>query len=182
MKKLMVIMGVVLLLTGWGCAKKEKAAIRIGEIQVTAEEFAEAFKASQFAGAGEAARGEFLDTFISRKLILKEAEELGLDKDARFLQSIQLFWEQSLLKLILANKVKELAVTIGVDDREIEDYFQSRKEQDYADKELSEVYEQIKLFLFRQKQARAIQDWVSSLEDKTKIEINYKLLGIEESE
>jgi hypothetical protein len=180
MKKFMLMMGFMLLFIGFGCTKKESAAIRIGDIRFTAEEFDKAFNESRSAGAGAAQRKEFLDTFISRKLILREAERLGLDKDPKFLDSIQLFWEQSLLKLILTYEMKELAVNIMIDDREIEDYYRSHKEENYANKELSEVYGLIKVLLYRQKQSEAVQSWANSLKDKTRIEIDYKQLGIEE--
>lgn len=179
MKKVVFIILTVFLFSNWGCVKKEKAALKIGDIQITAKEFDKAFESSKFAGSTEAVREKFLNMFISRKLILKEAERLGLDEDPQFLRSIQLFWEQSLLKLILSRETKELSVAIKVDDREISNYYEKRKEQDYADKELSEVYAQIKLLIFRAKQSKAIQDWASSLRNKTKIEIDYKLLGIE---
>ncbi|MGD9015595.1 MAG: SurA N-terminal domain-containing protein [Candidatus Omnitrophota bacterium] len=180
MKRFTFLVLAMFIFTGLGCAKKEKAAINIGDIRITAEEFNKAFEASRSVSAGVAERKEFLDTFISRKLILKEAEKLGLDKDDKFLQSIQLFWEQSLLKLILANKMKELAANIIIDEREIEDYYQMRKAENYPDKELSEVYEVIKILLYRKKQTEAVQDWAASLKNKANIEIDYKLLGLEE--
>jgi len=180
MKRLIILVLAMFLFTSLGCTKKERAAISIGDIQITAEEFNKALEASRSASAGVAERKEFLDTFISRKLILKEAEKSGLDKDDKFLQSIQLFWEQSLLKLILANKMKELAANIIIDEREIEDYYRMRKAEIYPDKELSEVYDVIKILLYRKKQTQAVQDWAASLKNKAKIEIDYKLLGIQE--
>ena len=181
MKKAIFIILVVLFFTSWGCVKKEKVALKIGDIEFTTEEYDEAFKSSGSFEYDDDQRKEFLDRFISRKLILKEAEKMGLDKDPQFLQSIQLFWEQSLLKLVLSRKMKELSVEIKVGDSQISDFYNNRKEQVYADKELSEVYDQIKLLLFKAKQGEAIQDWVSSLRNKTKVEINYQLLGIKEN-
>ena len=78
MKKLMIVICSLLLLIGCGCAKKERAAIKIGDIDVTAEEFQSAFKSTMPEAEGDAQRKGFLDTFISRKLILREAERLGL--------------------------------------------------------------------------------------------------------
>ena len=182
MKRVIFAVLAIFLLTGCGEVKKEKAAIKIGDIEITAKEFDDAFKSSQFASQGDARRREFLDTFIARKLILKEAERLGLDKDPEFLQRIQLFWEQALLKLALAQKIKELSITVDVDDSEIKNFYERRKDKDYPDKELSEVYDQIKWLLFRAKQTQIIQDWSSDLRNKAKIKIDYKLLGIEEDE
>jgi len=182
MGKIIFLILAIVIFNGCQMREKEKPAIKIGEIEVTSEEFDNAFKSSSLAepGAASAARREFLETFISRKLILKEAERMGLDKDPQFLQSVQFFWEQSLLKLVLSKKMKEISVNIKVEDKQISDYYENNKEQIYVDKELSEVYDQIKWLLFREKQNKAIQDWASSLRNKTKIQIEYELLGIEQ--
>ena len=93
-----------------GCAPQEKPAIIIGTINTSAEEFESAFNKSIFARSPTPeVRQGFIDTYIDRKLILKEAEKQGLDKDKDFLASVQLFWEQSLLKLVLNAKIKELS-------------------------------------------------------------------------
>ena len=107
MNRITVVLPVIILLILGGCAKKEKPAIEIGEIKVTADEFKEAFRASRFAEYKELGHADFLNTFLKRKLILKEAERLGLDKDPEFLKDVQYFWEQSLLKLVLARQSKE---------------------------------------------------------------------------
>ena len=102
MKKLTVIILTALLFAGSGCAREEKPAIRIGDIRISAREFDSAFRGSIYGGVTDAStkRKDFLDTFISRKLLLKQAEELGLDRDPRFLQSIQLFWEPPFFALV----------------------------------------------------------------------------------
>ena len=179
MKKIVFFIWLVFLFSGCGSYEGEEAAIKIGEIKVTASEFNHAFQASQFAHLGEAAKEEFLDTFISRKLILKEAERRGLDKDAQFLQDIQLFWEQSLLKRALSLKIKELALEAKVTDKEIRSYYQSHKDIEFTDKKLEEVYGQIRWIVFKGRQKEVIGEWADSLKKDAKIEIDYKRLGIE---
>lgn len=178
MKKVIVIMVSLIILTGWGWFRKEQAAIRIGDIKITAEEFEKAYQFSPYAVGDEAGRKKFLEQFISRKLILYEAEKLGLDKDKQFLESIQLFWEQSLLKLVLSQKIKEFALDIEVGETEIQEYYAKHKEDEYLGKKLSEVYDYIKWILFKEKESKAIQEWVDSLKQKTNIEIDYELLEI----
>ena len=179
MKKTALIISAIILLSVWGCVKKEKAAIKIGKIEVSAKEFDSAFKSSRFFYAKEAKRKEFLDTFISRKLMLKEAENLGLDKNPVFLQDIQFFWEQSLLKLLISQKIKEFSKTIEIKDQMIRDYYEAHKKENFSDKQLKDVYSQIKIAIFKDKAGTAITDWANSLKSKTKIEADYKLLGLE---
>jgi len=48
---------------------------------------------------------------------------LGLDKDPMFLQSLQLFWEQSLMKMVIGRKINESTLVIRVSDNELKDYY-----------------------------------------------------------
>lgn len=176
-----MILTLILLLAALGCEQKEKPALEIGKIDVSAEEFDKAFRSSRFFDPKGSKRKEFLDTFIARKLMLNEAEEFGLDKDPGFLQDIQLFWEQSLLKLLISKKIKELSETIEIGDQMVRDYYEVNKKEKYSDKSLKEVAGQIKMALFKEKAAAAITEWVNSLRRKSKIVIDYKLLGLEVS-
>jgi|WetSurMetagenome_2_1015567.scaffolds.fasta_scaffold123080_1 hypothetical protein len=179
MRKIAVFM-VFLALMLSGCAQKEKSAITIGKISVSAKEFDDAYKASGFAASGQDKRKEFLEFFISRKLILQESESLGLDKDPQFLRSVQLFWEQSLLKLALSRKINELAVGTRVDEKLIKNYYEQNKEKEFSGKELPEVYDQIKWLLFKLQEKKALQNWTESLHKKNVIAVDHELLGIKE--
>jgi hypothetical protein len=178
MKKTIFLIMVITLVSGCGFVKKEKPVIKIGTIRVSLDEFNQALANFQAMQGQAADRKEFLDAFISRKLILKEAERLGLDRDPEFLNDIQLFWEQSLLKLMLSKKIKELSFAVKVGEKEIQNYYASHKENDFLNKELSEVYDQIKWILLNTQQKKAVDDWIRSLRQKTKIEIDYKAVGI----
>ena len=180
MKKVAVLILFALLFAGCQPVKQERPAIRIDGIEVTSQEFEQAFNSSQFAKQGPEGRKKFLEVYIQRKLILKEAERLNLDKVPQFLNDIQLFWEQSLLKLILTKQINHISAHTRVDDKEIEEYYQKNKPQLFPDKQLPEVYEQIKLLLFKEKQTKAMQSWSDSLKKRANIEIDYKSLGIKE--
>lgn len=181
MKKILVLWVVVAGCVMTGCAKKEAAVIRIGEVTVTAKEFEAAYEASRFTSyAPEAGRRAFLDSLISKKLILREAEKLGLDKNPAFLQDIQMFWEQGLLKLVLAEKSKELAVSVEITPEEISAYYQRHKEADFPNKDLAQVQDEIKWLLLKGKQSKAMMDWVDNLRARTPVDIDYQALGIRE--
>ncbi|MFQ5680847.1 MAG: hypothetical protein ACE5GG_02175 [Candidatus Omnitrophota bacterium] len=178
MRRILILMLMAVVL--WGCeqAVKIRPAIKIGRIEVTAREFEDAFNSSSSARETPTARKEFLDTFISRKLILKEAERKGLDKDPEFLKDVQLFWEQSLLKLMLSRKMKELSTDIRVDEDEVRDYYSTHRDKEFSGKSIAEVRDKIKWLLFNQKQKKALQHWADSLKTKARIDIDYKALGI----
>ncbi|MDD2689519.1 MAG: hypothetical protein PHT41_05175 [Candidatus Omnitrophica bacterium] len=163
----------------FGCSVKEKPAIAIGKIKISVAEFNRDFEKSLYANSPkEEAHKRFAEYLIDRKLILKEAEREGLDKGPEFLNSVQAFWEQALLKLALDKKIKELSSQIGVSDQEVRVYYEVHKET-FSRKEVTEVYDQIKLQLFKAKQKEALDKWISALRAKTKISIDNKLLGLE---
>jgi len=179
MRKIKFVLFIAVIFLNLSCAKKEEKAIVIGKIKISQKEFQNAFKKSVYTQTpAKGARKEFLENFINRKLILKEAEELGLDKDSQFLDNVQAFWEQSLLKLVLDKKIKELSLGLRVDDKEIRQFYETNKSE-FPDKEESQVYDQIKLLIFKEKQGKAIQGWIDSLRKKREVKINYKLLNLQ---
>ncbi|MCF7908631.1 MAG: hypothetical protein K9L86_07175 [Candidatus Omnitrophica bacterium] len=168
----------ILLVVGCGLADKEHPVITIGNIEVSKQEFKQALNSSLSRSSDVESQRDFLDQFISRKLILNEAERLGLDKDPEFLKDVQLFWEQSLLKLALSKKIKELAVGIQVNDQDIRRYYKKNKDSQFPEKELAQVYDQIKWVILNEKQREAINQWAESLKTKVKINIDYEGLDL----
>lgn len=181
MQRIIVVIMMVLLAAGCSLVSKEQPAITIGDIEISQQEFEAAFQSSIFRNGDSGSRRDFLDQFISRKLILNEAERLGLDKDPQFLNDVQLFWEQSLLKLALSKKIKELAVDIQISDQEVRRYYKKNKDSQFPEKELAQVYDQIKWIILNEKQHQAISQWAESLKTQVKLKIDYKKLGVEDN-
>ncbi len=178
----LILSGCILLFGSvvFGCAKKEAAVIKIGTIEVTAKEFERAFGMSRYVSSDPNAKKMFLDIFITRKLMLREAENLGLDKDPSFLQNIQLFWEQSLLKSVLAHQANEIGMHAKVTDVEIKEFYANNKEKHFANtKDVSEVYGHIRWILLNEKNRRLMQRWVEGLRKKTTIFVDEKKLGLQ---
>ena len=170
----------IIILLSINCAHKEEAVISIGEIKITKTEFEKDFAKFNFSKPDtKAARQEFLDNLINRKLILKEAETRGLDKEESFLEGVQDFWEQALLKRAVDKKSKELFLTIKIGDDEIRNFYNANKDK-FSGKTLEDVYPEIRLVLFKEQQKKAVEDWMSSLKTQANVKINYKELGINE--
>jgi len=178
MKRILSFLLIAFVLTGAGCGEKEKAVIMIDDIEVTKSEFNSAFAASRFAYLGEEGKEKFLDSLISTKLMLKKAEEMGVDKDPQFLKEIQFFWEKALVKLVLAKKLDVLGEESKVSDADIRRYYKRNRKTRFVDKELPEVYEKIKWFLTQDRQSKAMVGWVGFLRSKAEINIDYEALGV----
>ena len=161
------------------CGRQDRdIAISIGKLKISKQELdASLSRWQNTKNLTPAEKQKLINAFINRKLILLAAEKEGLDKDPRFLQNVQFFWEQALLKLAIGKKINALAQKIRVSEKEIKNYYQSHK-QEFGQKPLAEVYAQIKFLILRQKQQKALSEWISTLHQKTKVKINYKLLGL----
>lgn len=147
---------------------------------MTAEEFEEEFKEAGAGLLGPVNQKEaFLENLINRKLILQEAERLGLNQEREFLKSIERFYEQTLLKAVLDRKSNEFASRIQTNDQEIEAYYNELKDRGLVEKPLTEVYKEIKWQVIRNKQTQAFNSWIEGLREKAKIEVDKKALGIE---
>ena len=165
-----------------GCAKKplsEAAAVRVNDYSLTASEFNELFLEVKVQEDTSLARQKFLGNLIMRKLLLQEAQREGLDKQKDFLKSIENFWEQSLLKIVIDRKVKEVSKDITVTDKELEDYYNKwLKDNPGTTKTFDEIRKTIKLPLLRKKQTMAVNTWIDSLKSKANIAVDKKAIGI----
>jgi len=177
------VMVIMLSFMNFGCAKRllsEKIAVKINDYTLTVDEFNELFTELKTDKDTPEVRKMFLDNLINRKLLLQEGQRLGLDKQKDFLKSIENFWEQALLKIIIDNKIKETSGSISITRREIEDYYGKWvKENPDNPKTLEELYDTIKWQLTRQKQTVALSLWMEELKKNAKIKVNKKVLGIE---
>jgi parvulin-like peptidyl-prolyl isomerase len=62
---------------------------------------------------------ERLNTLIEKKLMIQEAVKKGLTKDERFVETIKTFWEQTLIRELLAAKNREWADRLFVTEAEV---------------------------------------------------------------
>lgn len=113
MKKLLCLLVAAGLCAGCQCPTtppSKDIVAKINNYEITRDEFEREFAESTYRHANTPqARREFLDNLINRKLILQDAQAQGLDKEQGFLKMIERFWEQSLLKMALDKKMKEMS-------------------------------------------------------------------------
>ncbi len=178
MRKYFIILLLSVFVLGCQNQPKNKVVLaKVNNYEITQQEFEEEFKDSSFGRVDTLeSRKEFLNTLINRKLILQEAQKKGLDKDKAFLKMIEKFWEQSLLKLALDKKSKEIAGSAIVSDKKIEEAYQRMLKNGKTDKTYDQMYNQIKWDILKLKESKAMNDWVNDLHKKADIKIDYGLL------
>ncbi len=165
-----------------GCGKdvsRGKPAIQINDYMMTPEEFNEKFTELNIYSYRPEAKKVFLDTLINQKIILQEAQRLGLDKQDDFLKSIEKFWEQSLLKIIITDKSAEISKKVTVSDAEVAASYKRWKEKNSGDtRPYVKMQEVLKKQLIKEKQSSIFNTWVEGLKARSTVMVDEKALGI----
>ncbi len=181
MKRIPLVLWGLVFIAAAGCGsginRNKVILVKINNYEIAKEEFEERFKESYFSHNDTLeSRKEFLDYLINCKLILQDAQEKGLDKDKDFLKMIEKFWEQSLLKLTLDKKAKELVGSVVVSDKIVEQAYQEMLKDGKADKPYDQMYGRIKWDITKRKESQVMDDWTTQLRRNAQIKINYDLL------
>ncbi|MBI5101440.1 MAG: peptidyl-prolyl cis-trans isomerase [Nitrospirae bacterium] len=97
--------------------KDKNAALIINGKVITYNEFKSLSRAD-----GDVRDDEFIDSVITKELLIQEAKKIGIDKDEPFRRSIQNYYEQSLIKLLIDRKFSDLDMKVsdGELDRHID--------------------------------------------------------------
>ena len=176
------LMALFLCVLVFGCSQPpeepKKMAVAINNYEITAQEFEAGFAQSPFASRTDKdqAKEDYLNNLINQKLILQDAQGKNLDKNKEFLQSIERFWEQSLLTVALNTKSKEIAGSAHVTEEETHRIYERRiKEGGYV-RSYEQLYPQIKSQAQKQKESQLLNDWVESLRKTAQIKINKNVL------
>lgn len=112
-------------------------------------------------------RKEFMDRLLEKEILLQEAQRLGLDREKDFMKSIEGYWEQALLKLLLEKKSNKISGFIHVYDNEIEEYYRNSGER----LPLSRVKTDIRRAIRQKKETEAMGVWIEELKKKSYIKI-----------
>ncbi len=105
-------------------------------------------------------------------MLLQEAQRQGIDREKDFMKSIENYWEQALLRLLLERKSKEISGLIHVYDNEIEEYYKNSGE----DLPFSKVKNEIRDAIKQKKETDAMDEWIDELKKSSYIRVDEKVL------
>lgn len=120
----------------------------------------------------EEGREEYLDRLLEKEILLQEAQRQGLDRERDFMKSIENYWEQALLRLLLERKSREISDQIRVYDNEIQEYYRGSGET----LPFSRVKRDIERDIRRKKETGAMNAWIKELRKGSFIKINKEIL------
>lgn len=127
---------VLLILVAAGCSRKEgpeRVVAKINDYTMTADDFnyesKEVLRTGRLLGEVPVTKEDVLDALITKEILLQEAQREGLDKEKDFMKTIELYWEQTLLKKLLIEKSKEIGKRAAVYENEISDCYEKMKDK-----------------------------------------------------
>jgi len=85
-------------------------AIVINERVITTEELA------GMKQAHDETRPDFIESIITKELMIQEAQRSGIDREEQFRKSIKNFYEQSLVKTLMDRKLASLNISVSDDE------------------------------------------------------------------
>ena len=120
----------------------------------------------------EDGKRQYLEGLIEKEVLLQEAQRQGIDREKEFMRSIESYWEQALLRILLQRKSKEISSLIQVYDNEIEEYHKASSE----DLPLSKVKNEIREIIKQKKETEAMGAWIDELKKSSYIKVDEKVL------
>jgi hypothetical protein len=143
---------------------------------MTIEDLRYEFKNAPYDEAGllktENGRKKYLDGLIEKEVLLQEAQRLAIDREKDFMKSIENYWEQALLRILLERKSKEISGLIHVYDNEIEAYYKDSGEN----LPLSKVKNEIRDIIKQKKETDAMNAWIDELKKRSYIKVDENVL------
>jgi len=180
MKRYLFTLAIFLLGIILGCqptGQKKDVVARVNDYEITKDKFEQEFKDSIYGGVDTLeSRQKFLDSLIDRKLILQDAQRQGLDKKEGFLNMIERFWEQSLLKIALDKKTQEIDSSTMVSEEEMQALYAKKLEDGMVDRSYEEMREQLRREITKSKELAAMNQWIAKLHKEAKVTINQELI------
>ena len=163
--------------------KMTKPVLVINKLELSQEELRQELRVTSWIHGKESDTGEepqWLSRLIEREVLVQEAQRLGIDREADFMRTIERFWKEALIKILLNRKGQEIGDQTYVDEPEIEAYYQKLVQERSSQplEPLSELKGEVSREIRQEKETKAMEQWIAGLRQKAKIEIDQKALSV----
>jgi len=105
----------------------KEVAIIINDRVITSDELKSLYEHQQ---PYKQSQEDFINSLITKELLIQESKKLGIDKEEPFRRSIQNFYEQSLIKQLIDRKISSASVTIN--EEEVNNYINLMNKKYYV--------------------------------------------------
>ena len=118
-----------------------------------------------------------LDTLINRKLLIQEAKKKNLDQTDRFVNTIKIFWEQTLIRDLMLHKDKEVEEQVSVSEKEMRDFYASLAERgEIPVQPYDEMKQKIREMVKSNKKRELFNTWLTQIRENNEIKVNHNAL------
>jgi len=154
----------------------KKVVAQVNKYKMTIEDLKYEFKNAPYDETAflktENGRKAYLDSLVEKQVLLQEAQRLGIDRERDFMKSIENYWEQALLRILLERKAKEISGLTHVYDNEVEKYYKDSGENQPFSRVKNEIRDMIK----QKKETDAMDAWINDLKKRAYIKVDEKIL------
>lgn len=105
-----------------GCSRPKQEGKRVAQINnynMTEEDFKNELRFLGYDGVLIDPKA-VLDVAIDRQLLIQEAQRMGLHKQKTFLEAIERYWEQTLIKELMDKETMRITKSVAPEEREKE--------------------------------------------------------------
>ena len=159
-----------------GSSPDKKVVAQIDKYKMTIEDLKYEFKNAPYDEIAllktENGKKKYLEGIIEKEVLLQEAQRQGIDREKDFMKSIENYWEQALLRILIERKSREISNLTTVYDNEIEEYYKDSGE----DLPLSKVKNEIRDIIKQKKQTEAMNNWIEELKKRSYIKVDENVL------
>ena len=181
MKRVLLTNFCIVLVCCWFCGcstdspPAEKPLLQVNSFRIGEDEFNRQLKFEMEVDdnfhLSAASRAEFLRDMIETQLLVQEAKKQKLDERERFRQTIERYWESTLIRDLLNGKGDEIRRQTVVSEEEVRAYYDENKEllsEEPFEKMLPELRKKVE----DDKVAKQLQLWIDGLKKNAKIHVN----------
>lgn len=115
---------------------------------------------------------EITDILIKRQLIIQVAMEQNMASEQKFVDTIKVFWEQTLIRDFVDKKNVEFDRYIFVTDNEVREYYDELKSLTTNVPPFEEANDRLKVVLERRKKTEALENWLEDRKKNSQIKID----------
>lgn len=162
--------------------KKDNELLRINNCSISKDEVAAKLKYESDLNSNfylvKGCRKEFLNDLIQSQLLIQEAKRQKIDEREVFRQTIQRYWESTLIRDLLEEKGRQFRNTSVVTEQEITEYYNSHRDF-LPSQSISEMQKEIADKIIEEKVSERLASWIDDLKKEAKIDIHDKDLAAE---
>jgi len=124
MKYLLIILAIILAVTGATLVSFWPNQPKVGKdvlVTINGHDISRSdIQTNDEFGSHHESRSDFLDSVITKELLINEAQKLDIDREANFRKELKDYYEQSLIKILMERKYASLHIQVS--DHEINNY------------------------------------------------------------